>query len=294
MDMRKKKIEHPVNSPIYSYYRALYLSFYASRLYIDVVKRWQGLGMRYLFIAIVIGAIPLSSRIIIEFNQFFEEQILLPVKALPTLAIKNGNFLFNKPMPYLIKNKKGQVISIVDTSGAINKINDTYPQLKVLLTKNEIFFRPPSFKQFLNVTTSSTGNRIYSHVFSKTINGTFEGEHWIETSGISKLNTLVIMLIVPLVTIFYWAIFSILILFISTLWQLCSDVLLGIKLKFKESCRLLTVSSTPLIAFFFLIRTSNIVFQGLGFIYFILLIGYFFYAVLSVKREQALRATKEI
>ncbi len=293
MDMMQKKLAHPVNSPVYNYYRALYLSFYASRLYIDVVKRWQGFGLRYLLIVIVIGAVPLSSRIIVEFNDFFDEQILLPVKALPTLAIKQGNVLFNKPMPYLIKNKAGQVISVVDTTGTITKINnDTYPQLKVLLSKNEIFFRPPSFKQFLNQTTSSTANRIYSHVFSTPINGIFEGEHWIKTSGISKLNTLMIVLIFPSVVLFYWAIFSALILFISTLWQLCSDVLLGVKLKFKESCRLLSVSSTPMIAFFFLIRTPNIIFRGLGFIYFILLISYFFYAMLSVKRDKALRATK--
>ena len=277
-----------MNLPSYRYYHALYLSFYASRLYVDVAKRWQGFGIKYLLMAILIGSIPLSSRIIIEFNQFFSEQILFPVKVLPTLAIKKGEVIFKKPMPYLIKNNKKQVISIVDTSGAMTTINnDAYPELKVLLTKHEIFFRPPNFEQFLSNTTSSIGNKIYSHTFSKTINGTFEGAHWITTSGISKLNTLVIMLIFPLVTFFYWAIFSTVILLLSTLWQLCSDVLLGIKFEFEASSRLLAVSSTPLLAFFFLIRANNFVFHGVGFIYLTIFIGYFFYAVLSVKREQA-------
>jgi hypothetical protein len=279
---------------IYRYFRALYLSFYAPALYVDVVKRWQGFGIGYLLMVIAIGSIPLSSRIIIDFDQYFEEKILLPLQVLPALNIKKGHVLFEKPMPYLIKNKIGHVISIIDTSGAVTQINNTYPQLSVLVTKNELLFQPPSFKQFLGLTTSSTGNKIYSRTFSKESSGIFDAKHWMTSSGILKLNTLIKTFIFPLITLFYFAIAITLMFIVSTLGQLCCDVFFGFKLKFKASCRLLAVSSTPFLALFFLVRTQNFMFRGLGFIYFILLVSYFFYAAFSVKHEQALKSASKI
>ena len=88
---------------IYRYFRALYLSFYAPALYVDVVKRWQGVGIGYILMVIAIGSIPLSSRIIIEFNQYFEEKILLPLQVLPKINIKKGHVLFPTfPRSFLI------------------------------------------------------------------------------------------------------------------------------------------------------------------------------------------------
>lgn len=272
-------------SATYSYWRALYLSFYSSRLYCDVVKRWKGFGIAYLFLAIALGSIPLSGRIITQFNHFFAEQILAPFQDLPILEIKNGEVLFDKPMPYFIKNKQGEVVSIIDTTGVIHKISPAYPHLKVLVTKNEINFQPPSINQFLGATTPSSANKIYSHTLPEGSNGVFDGKIWLKTTGFSKLKIFFDLCIFPFMTLFYFAIALLFLPIIATLGQLGADVFLGLKLKFKESCRLLAVSATPMIAFFFLMRTGNFVFPGLGFIFFLILMGYFIFAMFSLKCE---------
>jgi len=265
------------------YWRALYLSFYSSRLYSDVVRSWQGVGIGYLLLAVTLGSIPLSGRIILQFDRFFEEQMLAPFQELPTLDIKNGQVLFDKPMPYFIKNKQGEVVSIIDTSGKVNKIDSTYPHLKVLVTKNEINFQPPGLKQLLGATTSSANTKIYTHTLPEDSNGIFDGKTWVKTTGFAKLKIIFELFIFPFVTLFYFVIALIFLPIIATLGQLGADVFLGLKLKFKESCRLLAVSATPMIFFFFLMRAGNVVFPGLGFIYFLILVGYFIFAMYSLK-----------
>ena len=34
-----------IDAPVYRYWDALYMSFYSRRLYVDVGKRWRGLGI---------------------------------------------------------------------------------------------------------------------------------------------------------------------------------------------------------------------------------------------------------
>lgn len=282
--MEQNKQSQSLDSAPYGYWRTLYLSFYSSRLYPDVVKRWQGFGIGYLFLVIALGSIPLSGRILTQFNHFFAEQMLVPFQDLPNLEIKNGEVLFDKPMPYFIKNNQGEVVSIIDTSGKINKISSDYPQLKVLVTKNEINFQPPGIKQLLGAARSSPANKIYSHTFPEGSNGVFDGKIWIKTTGLSKLKIVFELFIFPFVTLFYFAIALLFLPIIATLGQLSADVFLGLKLKFKESCRLLAVSATPLIAFFFCMRTVNMVFPGLGLIYFLILVSYLIYAMYSLRR----------
>ncbi|WP_238584019.1 DUF1189 family protein, partial [Legionella drozanskii] len=99
-------------STLSQYSKALYASFYSSVLYADVVKRWHGLGMGHLLFLIILGVIPLSGRVIVAFNHFFNEEILFPIQALPLLTIQNGEVTYKQPMPYLIKNNKKEVVSI--------------------------------------------------------------------------------------------------------------------------------------------------------------------------------------
>ena len=95
----------------------LYLSFYSTRLYQNVAKSWNGFGIKYFFLLITLCfKIPLSS-VIVEFNQFFENKIFYPIQSLPDLVIKNRDkLIYRSPCQYLIKNKSGQVVSLIDTT----------------------------------------------------------------------------------------------------------------------------------------------------------------------------------
>lgn len=268
-------------STLSQYSQALYASFYSSVLYADVVRRWHGLGMGYLLFLIILGAIPLSGRVMVAFNHFYKEQILFPIQALPLLTIQNGELTYNQPMPYLIKNNKGEVVSIIDTTGTVSEINQAYPQLTVLITKNKIDFRPPSYKQFLGLAKDAIGNPIYTRTIDKGLNGLLSGTEWLHSSGISKLNTLMQILIFPGVTLFYFGVFAVLLLLLSALVQLYSDIFFSLKLPFKAACRLLAVAATPSLVLFFFMRCGNFAVPGL--VYGILMLSYISYGVYSAK-----------
>ncbi|HAU1788021.1 TPA: DUF1189 domain-containing protein [Legionella pneumophila] len=275
---------HRYFSTISQYSKTLYASFYSSVLYADVAKHWRGLGMGYLLFLIILGAIPLSGRVNIAFHYFFKEEILFPIQSLPLLSIKNGEIIYNDSMPHLIKNNKGDVISIIDTSGTVSEINQTYPKLRVLVTKNKIDFRFPSFKQFLGLAKDTIDNPIYTRTFDKGLNGLFSGKEWIRSTGISKLNTLMQILVFPCMVLFYFGVFGVFLLLLSSLMQLYSDIFFGLKLSFKTSCRLLAVASTPALALFFLMRYGNFSLSGMGLTYGVLILTYSSYALYSVKR----------
>lgn len=271
-------------STLSQYSKALYASFYSSILYADVVKRWHGLGMGYLLFLIILGTIPLSGRVIVAFNHFFKEEILFPIQSLPLLTMKNGEIAYNQPMPYLIKNNMGEVVSIIDTTGTVSEMNQAYPQLTVLITKNKMILRPPSYKQFLGLAKDNIGNPIYTHTFDKGLNGLLSGTEWIHSTGISRLNTLMQILVFPCVTLFYFGVFGVILLLLSALVQLYSDIFFSLKLPFKASCRLLAVAATPTLMLFFFMRCGNFAVSGMGLVYGVIILSYISYGLYSVKR----------
>lgn len=273
-------------SSVHSYWQALYAAFYSKRLYADVVKFWRGWGIAYLLLVISLGAIPLSARVIADFNQFFERQILYPLQHLPVLYIQNGKVLFGKEMPYVIKNDLGQIVSIVDTTGTIATINKDYPQLSILITQSTLYFRPPSVEQFLGASTAYTENKIYSYSLAAKGNGILDSQNWIKTSRINKLVKIIDVLIFPIMTLVYWSFYCIFMFVLAVIGQLLADTLLGLKLQFKQSCRLLAVAATPQIICLFLLRTEGVGFANIGWAYLGLVILYYFCGLLSVKRAQ--------
>lgn len=48
----QNKVLRKVDAPFYNYWQAIVLSFFSSRLYVDVGKRWKGLGFRYLLLIV--------------------------------------------------------------------------------------------------------------------------------------------------------------------------------------------------------------------------------------------------
>jgi hypothetical protein len=271
-------------STLGEYSKALYASFYSSALYADVVKSWRGLGLGYLLFLVILGAIPLSGRVILAFQHFFKEEVLFPIESLPLLTVQNGEISYNQPMPYRIKNNKGEVVSIIDTTGTVSEMNQAFPQLRVLITKNKMILRPPSYKQFLGLAKDNIGNPIYTRTFDKELNGLLSGKAWIHSTGISRLNTLMQILIFPSVTFFYFSVFAVILLLLSALVQLYSDVFFNRKLPFKASCRLLAVAATPTLVLFFFMRGANFAVPGMGLVYGVLILSYISYGLYSVKR----------
>lgn len=283
---KQKKALREIDAPIYNYWQALVLSFFSSRLYVDVGKRWKGFGIRYLLLLIFLVSIPFALRVAFDFNQFFNDQILEPLKQLPPIYIQNGKVSFDKPMPYIIKNKEGKVVSIVDTTGSIKAMNTTiYPDLSILITKDKFFFRLPYPSLFLNTNIEKTESPIYMQQMDENVNQVFDGKTWVSSSGILRVKYISQLLIYPTVAMMFFGMYLVFFLVFALMGQFLAKLFFKLSVTYKQSLRLLVVSSTPQMVVLIVALTLNWLFSGLGPLLIVLLATYFGYAVLSLKRE---------
>lgn len=282
-----------IDKPFYRYWQALYHSFFNSRLYVDVAKRWKGYGLIYFLLLMFVVTIPFALRATIDFNRFFNENLIAPLANLPPLFIQNGQISFDKPMPYFIKNTEGQIVSIVDTTGAITKIDKQFPYLSTLIMKDKMLYRlstPQLF--FTNPNENNIENPVYAYSFSKESNAVFDGKNWIKISGINNLKYVFGFLIYPTLALIYFAIFAVLFLAFALMGQFIARYMFKFNISYKVASRLGFVSVTPAMFVLWFCLTLNLVFQGIGMLVLAIFTLYFCYAVISLKRESNKLVTK--
>lgn len=275
----------PKEQSLYNYWQALYLSFFSNRLYIDVYRRWRGFGLLYLLLVVALCTIPISVRYIFKFEQYFLENLILPLKELPPLYIQKGQVSFDKPMPYLMKNKQGDVVGIIDTTGQVTGKSTTYPHLALLVSKDRFYFYFNQPQLFSIEKKAAINEKVVEQRFDKGTNIVFVGEDWIRTSSISSTKLAAQVLVYPLLMGLFIPLFVIFLLVFSFLGQLFALVIFGVKLSFKESCRLLSVAQTPHTIFIFAAIAGDFIFFGIGLLSIVLIAVYYSYALLSIKRE---------
>ncbi|MBA3537470.1 MAG: DUF1189 family protein [Tatlockia sp.] len=283
---KKGKQLSDIDKPIYRYWQALYQSFFNPQVYVDVAKRWRGLGINYLLLVIFIFSIPFAIRFILEFNQFFQDKMVQPISALPTLYIQNGKVSLDKPMPFIIKNKQGQVAAIVDTTGVVKTMDGKYPELAILITQDRLFLRLPTSNFFFSPKeTPNTANNIQVYPFSDKANSVFIGKEWVKTSGIQNLKLFFGILIYPTMALVAFGAFLVFILAIALMAQFIARLFFKISITYKQACRLLIVSLTPFMLVFWTLLAFGTISGTYTFFLPLLMFTYFCYAVLALKRE---------
>ncbi|WP_131781457.1 DUF1189 family protein [Legionella gresilensis] len=269
-----------IDKPHYDYFQALYLSFFSNRLYIDVGRRWKGFAIIYLLLLFVITSLPVAVRIILNFNNYFEQQIILPIKNLPPFYIQNGEVTLDKPMPYLVKNKENKVIAAVDTSGTIKQIDSKYPDLAILIVKDGLFYRIPESQGLNNVDI-----KINKIPFDKNMNQYFDGAQWLNSSGVHKLKLFSQIIIYPTIVASLFFMYLVILLVLALLGQVIALAIFRYSITYRQAVRLLNVAATPHIVSFMILLALNWLFSGFGLALVAILAFYFCYAVLSLKRD---------
>lgn len=273
---------------IYKYWQALYLSFFSSRLYIDVGKRWRGLGLTYFLLVIALATIPLSITSIQKFNTYYNDQLLDPLKKVPSFAIENGQLYFPYFMPYLIKTKQDKVVIIIDDKLNLTEINAQYPQWMIFITADRLYIRLPHLSflpgEVVSPLGRADGKDIKMHSFSEIRNDTFNGEYWVDHTNLSSMKRYMMLSIYPCITTLLFTFFGTFLVVLAILGKAFAYTIFKFRLSFKQAYRLLAVSSGCGISLF-IISLGFGRFPGLGFYLMVVIILYFFYAVLSLRRE---------
>jgi hypothetical protein len=274
------------SSRFYSYAEALYKSFYSKELYRDVLQRWRGAGFLYLLLMISILILPMSIMFTLHYNHAINESILNVMNKIPPLMIQNGNIIFDKPMPYEIKNDKGEVKAIIDTTGKINTINENHPHLGILIKKNEIVVKLPT-TQFLSRSGSANNSlQLYTQKIPANDNEIFDTKQWVSSKGIDSILWLSRLTIYPIVLSFFLGIFIVFIYILAFIGQLIAIAFFEVSINYKSSSRLLSVSSTPALFILCLAFTFNNGYGLVGMFFLLLLIGYYCFALLVNKPKK--------
>lgn len=291
MFKRKQKQKNSLGTMelrIYKYWQALFMSLYSGKLYIDVAKRWRGIGLMYCLTLLLFASIPYVVKSMISFNHYVNDNMLVPISKIPEFKMVGGQVQFNHDMPYFIKNSSGEVAIIIDTTNHINEISDKYPDLFMLINKKKYHFRDPT----MNFLKHDIKNQKYykeqtidSYDLSKSDNVTFNANSWLEETKFSKLKNICLAAFYPLSVSAFFGIFSVMLIVFSMMGQVASYAIFKHKLLFKQACRLMMVSSTIAVATYLNLKVVDINNFEASFFCMSLAFIYFSYAVLCVRRD---------
>jgi hypothetical protein len=274
-----------IDAPWFGYWQALYLSFFSGRLYIDVAKRWKGLGLGYLLLLVAVVSFPFSARLAANFNVFYEQQIIDPIKQIPKIYIQNGVLSLDKPMPYRIKNKEGKVVLIIDTTGRVNAIDSANPDLTMLITRDQFFYRLPKPQFFIGGDAKEADNEVYTKPFEKSMNQIFDGEQWVKSAGLGWVKWVSDFMFYPVLVAAFFALHACFFLVLALMAQLSARLFIKQSLSYSQACRLFIVSASPTVFLLFTSLALNLKNSFIGPILLVLMMLYFSFAVFTFKQE---------
>ncbi|MGQ3890589.1 DUF1189 family protein [Legionella sp. CNM-4043-24] len=274
-----------LDTPHFSYWQALYASFFSPELYVDVGKRWKRLSLGYLLLAMFVILLPLSLRVMYIMNQNLERELFEPIRNIPTLYLQNGKVSLDKPMPYLIKDSSGAVKAIVDTTGKITSITSEYPALTFLITRDSLFYRippdPPVFSSVANPVNTGTPEQFK---LPADMTEVFNGADWLNSSGVRALKFTVLFSLYPCLAMAFFGLYLSLLLAFAMMVQFVSYIFLKFTVTYAQAFRLLMVASTPQLVLLTLLILFNAVFTGMGAVLLVVIALYCSFGLLSLKR----------
>lgn len=278
---------NPIDHRVFKYWEALYMAFYSSRLYVDVGKRWRGFGLLYFFLVIAIAVVPFSIKSMFMLNDYFDDQIIFPLKKIPQFEIKQGKLSFDYFMPYLIKSRNGDVVVVVDDKVSLTEVNYAYPHWMLFITSDCFYSKTPS-PSFFNGSAFESDNlhskEVTMQPFADIQSGSLSGGKWLEQAGIEQTKWYFLFSIYPSLLGFLYGIFTVLLLFVAILAKAVAHIFLNYKISFAHSYRLLLVSSGSGVSLFIMsLSFGQLPLMGLCLLMSIAL--YFCYAILCLKRE---------
>jgi hypothetical protein len=287
MSRRKQKLGK-IDSPLYKFWQALYLSFYSNKLYVDVVKRWQGLGGKYLAFCLLIICIPLAIKNIISMDNQINNGLLEPINLIPKFTVIDGEVKFSQKMPYFIKNHEGNVVVIIDTTGVVNKIKKEYPELLLLINKNKIYFR---FPKLLFLKNDLKNADFYNHQdidiqdLSGIAKAEFRGDYFIKESGLKKLKNFFLAIVYPVIVFGTFGMLMTVILAFAMMGQIFSSSIFHYKIGYKQSSRLAVIATSIGVGIYLNLKAFDIYSSKISFLCVVIALMYYSYGVLSVKRD---------
>lgn len=220
----------------YSYFQALYMSFYSPNLYLDVGRRWRGFGFGYLLLVCAVVSIPWAVKMGFEYQEDFRQHVVPSIKKMPTIYYVKGKLKIDKKMPYIVRSDvTDEPVVIIDNTGKFNSL-ENIPAM-VLFTDNKIITK-----------LQYTGTDVTE--VAPDVDGAITPEYLLSIA--EKAKSMVFQLLYPSLTMILFGAELASMLFFAYIGSWVVRVFIKYPLSYRQSLRLAYVAATPQITFFIL------------------------------------------
>lgn len=274
-----------IHTPIFSKKEALFRALFDVGLYLDVFRRWKGIGLSYLFLLMCIIAVPVSMLSMKRFHDYFFDNLIYSIQSIPTITLQNGFLSIEEKNPYFIKSPNNDLTVVIDTSKSLKQLKHSYPSAMLLLNKNGFVFQSGGQRtMFLNSLTPMNVIPPYEALFDKKMNAIFDGHMWLSSVHYMYYYVIGLFLIYPSVVCSLFAVYTVLLLTIGVLGQVIASTILRFSMGYAATLRLMMVSSTLhlyCLAFFMAMQYYP---SYMGAALMMMLFFYFCVAVIMIKK----------
>ncbi len=115
------------------------MAFFSRRLYRDIGRNWNGANFTYLFLLLAVCCVPFALNKRNALIQSLAANEASLINQIPDIHITDGEAHVKARMPYYIKNRDGEPIAIIDTTGSMNYIE--HPSVQLMLTESKLIIR---------------------------------------------------------------------------------------------------------------------------------------------------------
>ena len=133
------------------FFKILFHSFFSTKLYIWLIKKAKGYGIKYFILLNILCLIPVTTSFYYKLSKIklvsdlsyieqknidFNYVLNLIVDRMPVMHIKNGTVSIDEVQPYIIENPKShEPLAIFDTSGKYTHLKNS-PAILLITTKD--------------------------------------------------------------------------------------------------------------------------------------------------------------
>ena len=113
----------------------LVLSLFLPAFYRDVARNWGGIGILYVLLLYTLTWIPALVNMQLGVRKLAQEDFPKFAENLPDITIKNGKISSPAEQPLEIKDERGNVVFVLDTTGKIKTLDQTPAMILITETK---------------------------------------------------------------------------------------------------------------------------------------------------------------
>lgn len=268
--------------PFFSIWQALYMSFYSPKLYVDVVQRWKGFGLKFLFLASVLISLPYSIYQMNKFNTYYNDELLVALENMPTLNVVKGKVVFNKPMPYVVRSENSsKPLVVIDTKKSLSALGNRLSKASIVIAKDG-FYLDGKQNTAPFVQNSPVNSSVYDSKFPTNYTGKIEPTYFLKT--VESIKSKLIYFIPTTVAMSAFFCEMVILFVLSFVGSLFANILIRYSLNFKQSLRTAYVCATPQQALALIFSLKGVQNTTSGLTMFGVFLFYFCFAVAANKR----------